>query len=125
MWRIVKTRPEVLRHDGLDPLMKNATTLTVWTRLAAVPVFLFFGVIAGAPLPFGSDEPISVAFWCIILGLICVTFTLSHFELRRPHLLLLSGIGLIVLFYLFVLHEQLSDHPWLAAPNPIWAQASK
>ncbi|WP_245453849.1 O-antigen ligase family protein [Bradyrhizobium sp. AC87j1] len=46
-------------------------------------------------------------------------------DLRRPHLWLLAGIGVIVVAYAFVLHEQLSDHPWVAPFQPIWKQASE
>lgn len=93
-----------------------------WPR---VPAYLFFGVVAGAPLPFGSDEPTTIAFWCILLGLACALLSLSMPKLRPEHQLLLGGIGLIVLFYAFVLHEQLADQPWIASPNPLWAETSK
>jgi hypothetical protein len=36
---------------------------------------------------------------------------------------LLLGVGLIFACYGFVLHEQLSDTPWIARPHPIWADA--
>jgi O-antigen ligase len=39
-------------------------------------------------------------------------------------LALLAGIGVIIAAYGFVLHEQLSDNPWIATPHPIWTQAS-
>ena len=87
--------------------------------------YLFFFVVAGAPLPFGSDSSTSIAFWCILLGVACIGASLATHNLRTAHLLLLGGIGLIVLLYLFVLHEQLADHPWIASPNPLWAKASK
>jgi len=90
-----------------------------------MPAYLFFGVVAAAPLPFGSDEPATVTFWCILLGLACVLLSLSTPKLRPEHLLLLGGIGFIVLFYAFVLHEQLADRPWIASPNPLWAETSK
>ena len=38
--------------------------------------------------------------------------------------MVLVGIGVIIVAYGFVLHEQLSDTPWIATPHPIWAQAS-
>jgi O-antigen ligase len=94
-------------------------------KLGVVSSYLLFAVIAGAPLPFGSDEPTTVAFWCIVLGVTCVLISLSSYQLRRQHWWLLGGIGFIVLFYAFVLHEQLSDHPWIASFNPLWAQTSK
>jgi O-antigen ligase len=82
-------------------------------------------VIAGAPFPFGSSNPTAIAFWCIILGFVALAASLSAHHLRPGHLTLLGGIILIVMFYGFVLHEQLADHPWLAAPHPLWAQASQ
>lgn len=104
--------------------------MKVWTKLTAqnlnaIPSYILFFVIAGAPLPFGSPYKTTIAFWCLVLGLATVAAALSKFQLRAEHLLLLGGIGLIILFYAFVLHEQLADHPWVAAPNPLWAQASK
>ena len=87
--------------------------------------YLLFFVVAGAPLPFGSDTYTSVAFWCILLGVACIAAALAARTIRKEHMLLLAGIGLIVLFYLFVLHEQLADHPWIAPFNPIWAKTSK
>ncbi|WP_245288093.1 O-antigen ligase [Bradyrhizobium sp. Ec3.3] len=37
---------------------------------------------------------------------------------------MIAGIGVIVAGYAFVLHEQLSDHPWVAPSHPIWKQTS-
>lgn len=108
----------------------NAGTMRLWinvTRptLSAIPAYLLFFVVACAPLPFGSFDKATIAVWCIVLGLAAVTTSLSNYQFRRGQLLLLGGIGLIILFYAFVLHEQLADHPWIAAPNPLWAQTSK
>lgn len=104
--------------------------MRLWTHtpkltLSAIPAYILFFVVAFAPLPFGSYDKGTVAVWCGILGLAAAATSLSNFPLRRGHLLLLAGIGLIVLFYAFVLHEQLSDHPWIAKLHPIWAQTSK
>lgn len=93
--------------------------------LSAIPAYILFFVVAFAPLPFGSYDKGTVAVWCGILGLAAAATSLSNFPLRRGHLWLLAGIGLIVLFYAFVLHEQLAEHPWIALPHPIWAQTSK
>jgi len=38
---------------------------------------------------------------------------------------LLAGIGFIVGCFGFVLHAQLAEHPWIATPDPLWAQASE
>jgi O-antigen ligase len=84
---------------------------------------ILFIAIAGAPLPLGSRDPITVALWCLLLGL--GLLLASTARLRGGHFLLLGGMGLIVACYGFVLHEQLSDHPWIATPNPIWAKTSE
>ncbi|HEY5504949.1 MAG TPA: hypothetical protein VIK28_07305, partial [Sedimentisphaerales bacterium] len=73
--------------------------------LSAIPPYLLFFVVAGAPLPFGSFDKTTIAFWCIVLGFAALTNSLSTPQLRTGQLLLLCGIGLIVLFYAFVLHE--------------------
>ncbi|MGT2504125.1 O-antigen ligase family protein [Bradyrhizobium guangxiense] len=97
-----------------------------WSRIRwswSLPaVFILFSVVAGAPFPFGSTNDLSIAFWCLCLG-IAVIFAPTN-DLRRPHLWLLAGVGVIVAAYAFVLHEQLSDHPWVAPFQPIWKQAS-
>jgi hypothetical protein len=91
-----------------------------WSLPAA---FLLYFVAAGAPFPFGSTNDLSIAFWCLCLG-VAVIFAPTR-DLRRQHVWLLAGIAVIVAGYAFVLHEQLSDHPWLAPFNPIWAKASE
>ena len=94
-------------------------------KLSVIPAHIFFFVIAGAPLPFGSFDGRSIAFWCIVLGLAAAASSLSVDQLHREHWLLLGGIGLIIIAYAFVLHEQLADHPWIAPFNPLWAKASE
>src|SRR5579872_296147 len=79
-------------------------------------------VIAAAPFPFGSTSHTAIAFWCGVLG-VGLLFA-SPRELNKSQLMVLAGIGVIIIAYGFVLHEQLSDTPWLATPHPIWAQAS-
>lgn len=83
---------------------------------------LLFAVVALAPLPFGSSEPTAIAFWCIALGICLVIVPVP--PLRPGELLLMGLAALVVAAYGFVLHEQLSDHPWLAKPDPIWKEAS-
>src|SRR6202007_135559 len=96
--------------------------LTAARRLSA---YLFFGVIVLVPLPFGSDDPTSVAVWCLLLGVACALSAATAPTLRREHLFLLGGVGIIILCYALVLHEQLADRPWIASPHPLWAEASK
>lgn len=93
------------------------------TRLAgAAASWLLFTVVALAPLPFGSNEPTSIAFWCIALG-ICLMIVPVR-SLRTGELWLVALAVALVAAYGFVLHEQLSDHPWVAKPDPIWKEAS-
>ncbi|WFU39461.1 O-antigen ligase family protein [Bradyrhizobium sp. CB82] len=84
--------------------------------------FVLFFVVAGAPFPFGSTNDLSIAFWCLCLGVALVLAPTR--ELRGPHLWIIAGIGVIIAGYTFVLHEQLSDHPFVAPFNPIWKQVS-
>lgn len=88
-----------------------------------VSSFILCLAIGGAPLPFGSRDPITVAVWCFLLGF-GLLFA-SPRQLQRGHFLLLGGIAGIIACYGFVLHEQLADHPWIASPNPIWAKTSE
>ncbi len=108
----------------------NAETITRWIKmppmtLSAISAYMLFFVVAFVPLPFGSYDKTTVAVWCGVLGLTAIATSLSNFRLQRGHLWLLGGVGLIIVFYCFVLHEQLSDRPWIAKPHPIWAQTSK
>src|SRR6202795_1671227 len=84
---------------------------------------ILYVTLAGPPLLFGSREPTTVAVWCALLGVGLVLA--SPKGLQRGHLVLLGGLGFVVLCFGFVLHEQLSDHPWIAAFNPVWAKASE
>lgn len=88
-----------------------------------ISAYVLFAAIAGAPLPFGSRDMTTIALWCFVLGLALVFASPRH--LRKGHKTLLIGIGFVALCYAFVLHEQLSEHPWIAQPNPIWAKASE
>ena len=84
--------------------------------------WLLFATVALAPLPFGSNEPTAIALWCIVLG--CAVVFAPVRSLRRSQLALLGLAGVVLSAYALVLHEQLAEHPWLAAPNPIWQEAS-
>jgi O-antigen ligase len=82
---------------------------------------LLFGAAALAPLPFGSSQPVEVAFWCVILGLALIVAPTQ--KLRNPHLILLGGAAVVVVAYAVVLYEQLAEHPWFS-PHPLWIAAS-
>ena len=88
-----------------------------------VAFFLLAGVIALAPFPYGSVDLAAIAFWCIVLGVGLVVASPSL--VGRAHLFFILGIGLLVLGYGFVVHEQLSAEPFFAKPNPVWGEAAK
>ena len=90
---------------------------------ARLSSWLLFAAVALAPLPFGSNEPTAIAFWCIVLGA-CLVFAPVR-SLSAGQLALAGLAGIVVAAYALVLHEQLAEHPWLAAatPDPIWQEA--
>jgi O-antigen ligase len=94
----------------------------VSVQMNRISSIVLFDAVALAPLPFGSVAPDAIAFWCIILG-IGLLFV-SPRRLQRAHFALLGGTVVIVLAYAFVLHEQLSPHPFIASPDPLWRSAS-
>jgi O-antigen ligase len=79
--------------------------------------------LTAPPFLFGSREPIFVAWWCAILGAGLI-FAPTR-RLLAGHLAVLAVLAFVALCFGFVLHEQLSDHPWIANFDPIWARASE
>ena len=88
-----------------------------------VSALILYAALAGPPFLFGSREPTTIAFWCALLGVGLIFAPTRH--LRAGHTLVLVGLVFVALCYGFVLHEQLSDQPWVASPNPVWAKASE
>jgi O-antigen ligase len=84
---------------------------------------ILYAALAGPPFLFGSRDAATVAAWCALLG-VGLAFAPTR-RLQRGHLVLLGGIAFLILCFAFVLHEQLSDHPWIAPFNPIWEKASE
>jgi O-antigen ligase len=84
---------------------------------------VLYVALSAPPLLFGSRDPIIVAAWCALLGAGIIIAPIGR--LQRRHFFLLTGIAFIILCFAFVLHEQLSDHPWIASFNPIWERASQ
>lgn len=103
----------------------NVAPYLAGDKLRAFAAYVLFGVVALAPLPFGSNTLLAAAFWCIVLAVACIVIAVSIEHIRREVLWLLGGVGFIVFFYAFVLHEQLAVDPWFATPDPIWAETSK
>lgn len=99
--------------------MADKAGTTQPNRISAI---ILFAVIGGAPFPFGSSSHIAIAFWCGALGLCLLLASPRH--LNKAQVAVLLGVALIIAAYAFVLHEQLSDTPWIASPNPIWKRAS-
>jgi O-antigen ligase len=94
----------------------NAGRLTLGSRM-------LFAVAALAPLPFGSNLSTAIAFWCIVLGVCLILVSGSVRALGRGQLALAGLVAIVIAAYAFVLHEQLTEHPWLATPNRAWHEA--
>jgi O-antigen ligase len=96
---------------------------TAKTRPNRVAPWLLFAAVASAPLPFGSSQLVTVAFWCVVLGA-CLVFAPVR-SLTGGQLALAAVAGVVVAAYGLVLHEQLAVRHWFpgASPNPIWEQA--
>lgn len=96
--------------------------MTDWAAKGSA--WLLFAAVAGAPIPFGSSDPVVIAFWCCILGLALILAPVTTLKFRQIALLAL-GMA-IAAAYAFVLHEQIALQPWLsiATPHPIWSEAS-
>ena len=106
-----------------SPLIQSRLGQTTRLRSNRLAFLLLCSVVALAPLPFGSTDGATIAFWAIVLGI--GTVSVSTRTLRRAHVAMLCGIAVIVVLYGFVLHEQLSDTPWLAAPHPYGAKQAR
>jgi O-antigen ligase len=101
----------------------TASSRQIGWRPQKIATGILYAALAGAPLLFGSREPTTVAAWCALLGVGLIFAPTQH--LLKGHWLVLAGLAFVVLCFGFVLHEQLSDHPWVAAFNPVWAKASE
>ena len=88
-----------------------------------VATFMLFAVVALAPLPFGSVDPLAIVAWCMVLGVALATASLRALEPR--HFLIIAGIACVVGAYGLVLHEQLAARPFFeVAPDPVWQAAA-
>lgn len=84
---------------------------------------VLYVALSAPPFLFGSREPIFVAWWCAVLGGGLI-FAPTR-RLLAGHLVILAVLAFVAVGFGFVLHEQLSDHPWIADFDPIWARASE
>jgi O-antigen ligase len=111
------------------------SSLSVWAQGSAgvsqkrrslagrVAAGILYCALAFPPFLFGAREPSTVAAWCALLGAGLVVAPLDRLE--RGHWFALGGLAFVTLCFGFVLHEQLSDYPWIAPFNPIWEKASE
>lgn len=94
-------------------------------RQAKVAAWLVLVTVALAPLPLGSNQPVVIAFWCIVLGAAVVFAPVRDLSSGQ---LALIGLGILVIgAYGLVLHEQIAERPWLPGtiPHPIWRQVEQ
>ena len=86
---------------------------------------LLYTVVALAPLPFGSVDELTIAFWVGLLGVAAVLAI--SFKFTRPQWIFLLLATIVALAWGLVLHEQTSVHPWFAKGlyRSIWPQASE
>ena len=105
---------------AIDDVRKERHKPGLSGRIAAA---ILYTALAAPPFLFGSRDPLTLAAWCALLGAGLI-FAPTR-RLQKEHLWLLAGIALLILCFGFVLHEQLSDHPWIAPFNPIWQQSSE
>ncbi len=104
-------------------LGKTAETRRHRSVAAMLAAGILYTALALPPFLFGSREPTTVAAWCALLGFGLIVAPLKRLE--YSHWLVLGGIAFVCFCFGFVLHEQLSDHPWIAPFNPIWGKASQ
>jgi hypothetical protein len=82
-----------------------------------ISAWLLFCAAAVAALPFGSNEPTLIPFWCDVMG---VCLALAPVRFAGPGQMALASLaGLVIVAYAFVLHEQLAVHPWLAGQSSL------
>jgi hypothetical protein len=86
--------------------------------------WVLFAAVALAPLPFGSNLPTAIAFWCIVLGAAIVFASPAVNALRSGQIVLPALAFVVVAAYALVLYEQLAEHPIIPAqPNTVWREA--
>ena len=82
--------------------------------------FALFAIVILAPLPFGSVDPLPIVTWCTMLGMALCTASLRGLD--RRHLLIVTGLAVVVGAYLLAVHEQVAARPFFdaAPPDSIW-----
>jgi O-antigen ligase len=108
--------------QGKSP--QGANRMAPTARSNRLTSLILFAVVALAPLPFGSTDAVTVAAWCMVLGLAALLATPR--QLQKGQFVLLGCASVLTAAYAIVLHEQLSSHPWfsVALPDPVWHEAA-
>lgn len=89
--------------------------------LPPIPVLMLTAAVVLAPAPYGSRDGATVSFWCAWFAITIALTPMTRQVLRAwPWLL---GLVLLALSWLFVLHEQLADRPFIAEALPLWAES--
>jgi O-antigen ligase len=91
--------------------------------LVRLSSYLWMGVVALAPLPFGSNDLVVIAVWCGALGTASI---LAVPAIGRTAVVPIFAILAIAAMVGWVVVEQSLPGTWLAreAPAPIWSEAS-
>ncbi len=84
---------------------------------------LFLAIIALAPLPFGSADDTSTAFWCILLSVALIFCDPA--QLGKEKRAIVTGIVFLLGVFVLMVLLQISSPPWLGSPDPLWAEAAK
>lgn len=108
--------------NALDPVSRPPRSRSTRDRRARLGTILFYGVIALAPLPFGSIDPLIISFWCVVLA--AALILASDTGLNAFQRVALSSIGLAALAVAGTVYLQLAQ-PSLLAPHPIWQRAAE
>jgi O-antigen ligase len=100
--------------------MKNGFSL----KLRLFP-YLLIGTVVMSPLPFGSTDQISVAFWVVILAVVSIGVLPARFT--SAQLIFVACAAAIALAWATTMYIGLSTSPIFAGAldNPIWRQASE
>src|SRR5580700_9336930 len=84
-------RPNWRSNPTADVLPRGAGTLAAPLR-STISSWILFLVSALAPLPLGSNEPISIAIWCILLGACVVIAPVPVLRPLQLGLVALAGV---------------------------------
>ncbi len=111
-----RLRPRLSRAKLAPPLPRPRAGNRVATALLSA-------VLALAPLPFGSIDQVSLAFWCVLLGLNLVIVSPRRLGAKRAGALVLIGALAASVVVVSIL-QGTGANPLVEA-DPIWAQTAR